>query len=69
MGDNNKDKSREVILTITLSQDGKVLVNGPIANEPLALWMLDKAKDIIKAHNIKLMLKEKPLIATPNFRG
>ena len=38
-------------LEITWLDDGKVSVSGPIGNEPISLWMLEKAKDAIKQHN------------------
>ena len=60
--ENPNNEPKEVILTITLSTEG-VGVNGPITNEPLALWLIEKAKDIIKAHNI---LANQPKITTSN---
>ena len=42
----------EVVLQIRLTNEGQLLVTGKvIENEPLALWLIEKAKDIIKAHN------------------
>ena len=51
--EHSKDTERykDIVLTITLNSDG-VNVSGPIRNEPIALWMLEKAKDTIKAHNL-----------------
>ena len=63
MGDNDKEikpeetksepQTQEVKLTITYRIDGNVGVEGPITNEPFALWLLDKAKDTIKMFNIQ----------------
>ena len=49
---------KDVVLTITLNKNG-VNVNGPIQNEPLVFWMLEKAKDVVKVFNIQA---NKPLI-------
>lgn len=57
-------KNKEIILTIKVVQND-LKVEGPINNEPLALWMLEKAKDIIKAHNI---MANQPKIEKPNRR-
>ena len=66
MGDNGGDKSQDVILTITHHSNGCTTITGPIPNEPLCFWMLDKAKDIIKVKNIEEVLKNKPRIAKPH---
>lgn len=47
-----KEEKKDILLTITLNNEG-VKVDGPINNEPLSLWLLDKAKDIVKIHNIQ----------------
>ena len=44
---------KENKLIITVIQGVPINVTGPINDEPLALWMLDKAKDIIKAYNLQ----------------
>ena len=49
---------KNIVLTITLlAENGQIQINGPgnteLYDEPLCLWLLDKAKDIIKATNIK----------------
>lgn len=57
-----KNENKDIVLTIILNSNG-VKVDGPIKNEPLALWMLDKAKDIIKIHNIQA---SEPVIHKPS---
>lgn len=37
------------VLTIAMQKDGSFQVSGPIYNKPLALYMLEVAKDTIKA--------------------
>jgi len=51
MEDNTPKIDKDVVLTITLNKDG-IGVIGPINNEPIALYLLEKAKDIVKAHNL-----------------
>ena len=47
-------KPQPIFLNITIeAHTGKVNVEGCIRNEPLAFWLLDKAKDIIKVYNIQ----------------
>jgi hypothetical protein len=42
----------KAVLTITFDPaTGRIDVTGPIANEPFALWLVDKAKDSIKEFN------------------
>lgn len=53
--DNGK---KEIQVIITMKESGEISVEGIIANEPLAFWMLDKAKDIIKLYNIKQAQKQ-----------
>lgn len=48
-----KDVTAEIKILITVNKDGQINVEGCIQNEPLAFWLLDKAKDIIKVYNIK----------------
>ena len=56
------EEPKDVVLTITLRDDGHVKVDGPIQNEPLALWMLNKAEDLIKSHNMALAMQERQKI-------
>jgi hypothetical protein len=50
-----EQKPPEVVLQIRLTSEGQLLVTGKvIENEPLALWLLNRAEDIIKAHNLQL---------------
>lgn len=46
MGNNGN----EVVLKIAFI-NGQVRVEGPIKNEPFCFWLLEKAKDSIKAFN------------------
>lgn len=72
MGDNgNKSETgtqelQDIKLIIVLQKDGNVYVEGPMKNEPLALWLLDKAKDIIKAFNIQQVINSQPRIEKPH---
>ena len=59
-----KQENKECILTIKLTEEGKVLVSGPLENEPLCVWLLDKAKDIIKADNLRKAIERKPKVDT-----
>ena len=54
-----------VVLTIEFKQTGQILVNGPITNEMLSFYMLEKAKDIVKGHNLKLAMQEAQKKVTP----
>lgn len=58
-----------VTLVIEFKSDGKINVNGPITNEMLSFFMLEKAKDIIKAHNIGLAIKERQSKIQPVHGG
>ena len=46
----------KIELVITLNGND-ISVTGPIKNEPIAIWMLEKAKDIIKAHNVSNVIE------------
>ena len=48
----SEEEQKSIVLTITLDGNG-INVSGPIKNEPIALWLLEKAKDIVKASNIQ----------------
>ncbi len=41
----------EITFTITMMTDGKILVNGPIQNLALCYFLLEEAKDVVKAFN------------------
>lgn len=63
--DNGKlkqEQPKEIKLVIELLPNGGVNVSGILRNEPMALWLLDKAKDVIKAFNIQEQLRNKPVI-------
>jgi hypothetical protein len=55
------NEKKDIILTITFNDEG-IRVDGPIKNKPIVLFMLEKAKDVIKAHNI---LAAQPKIQKP----
>lgn len=56
-----QEKHEDIKLTITLDSSG-IRVDGPINNEMLSLYLLSKATDIVKAHNI---MKSAPIIEKP----
>ena len=62
-----KTEVKEMVLSITLTKEGGVRVDGPIKDEMLCLWLLDKAKDTIKAFNIKVAMANQPRIAKPSI--
>lgn len=54
------------------SETGKVNVAGPMVSEgsnvfdePTTFWLLDKAKDLVKLHNKRIGVMNKPQILTP----
>jgi len=53
----SENKRVDMVLSITFKADGGLQVsapgNGQMFDEPMCLWMLDKAKDFIKAKNAK----------------
>ena len=49
MDEVKKEEKKGVHLHITVLDDGNINVEGILNNEPIALWLLDKAKDIITA--------------------
>lgn len=51
------DVPEKVSLVIEWTKDGKINVSGPITNEMLSFYLLERAKDIIKAHNLQLAFK------------
>ena len=62
---------KDIVLTITmLASNGQIQVSGPgnteVYDEPLCLWLLDKAKDIIKATNVRAMSSK---IIQPRVHG
>jgi hypothetical protein len=67
-----KRMNAQAQLTITLLDTGQIQTSGPIQNEALALWMLDKAKDAIKDHNRRLAEKAivpaSRIVELPNAR-
>ena len=53
------DVPASITLAIEFTKEGKINVNGPITNEMLCYFLLEKAKDIIKGHNLKLAIEER----------
>jgi len=51
-----------VSLTIEFTKEGKINVHGPVTNEMLCYYLLEKGKDIVKGHNLRLMMEEKSRI-------
>ena len=62
----NENPPEEVVVVITWTpRDGSVKVDGPMRNEPIMFWLLDKAKKIVEMANMR---PEPPRIA-PAPRG
>lgn len=53
-----KDVPANVVLTIEFTSEGKFHVTGPLTNEMLCFYMLEKGKDIIKAQNLKIAYEQ-----------
>ena len=52
-------------LTITLNDNGSVLVNGPLNNKIICWGLLTAAQDVIRTYNPA----EQPLIEVPTFEA
>ena len=72
MGDNGKEinsgvdtgsQPSDLILTIKLKPDGNIEINGMLTKEMELLYMLDKARDLIKGYNIQQKLNQNKIIA------
>jgi len=61
-----QEAPKSVYLQIEFTNEGKINVNGPIANEMLCYFLLEKAKDIIKGHNLRLIMEEKSKVVKPS---
>ena len=61
-----QEEVKEVVLSIKIYPTGKIDVSGPIANEMLCMFLLEKAKDIIKAYIAKLEFENRPKIEKPH---
>jgi len=67
MGDNGEGKKEEMqtaespvfTLTIKFTPPSKVEVNGILTEEMICFYMLEKAKDLIKANNLRLMMEQR----------
>jgi hypothetical protein len=59
---------KEIVLTVTLKQDGNVSVTGPLIQKPICMYMLEIAKDVVKMYNpAPPIIKPRPRI-TDIFR-
>ncbi len=69
MGDNG-DKIQEIkkmSLIIEYGTDGRIEVKGEIKdNEMLAIWLLEKVKDLIKVHTMQKLMKAQSKIIKPH---
>jgi len=60
-------EQKEIFLTITYTPDGVIDLKGQVINnEMLAIWILEKAKDMIKAHTLQKTLEAQSRIISPN---
>jgi len=60
------EPAESIEISIKIIEDGSLKIDGKVINnEPLALWMLDKAKDLIKGHNLNNFLKEQSKVIKP----
>lgn len=68
MSEEVKEELQDVILEIRLKPDCSFKINGAVIhNEPIALYMLEKAKDMIKAENLMLQMKAQSKIVKPGI--
>lgn len=67
MGNNgDKEEIKEASLTIKYTPNGVIDLKGSvIENEMMAIFLLEKAKDMIKAHAMQKVVNQ-PKIAKPN---
>ena len=60
--DPDPKESKDLHMEITFKEGKGIEVKGPgngdMYNEPLCLWMLDKAKDFIKDHDTKVSMSK-----------
>jgi hypothetical protein len=48
---NDVNEKKDVVFTITMKSDGNITINGPLANKPMCLWMLEIGKGLMMAFN------------------
>lgn len=59
---------KELVWAIKFSlENGGISVDGPINDELLSLGIIEKAKDIIKAHNLQRAIQNQPKIHKPGI--
>ena len=56
-------------ITITLHDDGQLTVSGPLQNKVMAYGILELAKDVIRAHQVKAPDIIVPVRLMPNNGG
>lgn len=62
-----KQENKDVILSIIYNpESGHVLVNGPIKDKMLSIWLLDEAKDVIKGYHANEARKNASKLVKPN---
>lgn len=65
-GNGDKPKIEKQFLTIEYSSDGTIDMKGTIINqEMLAIWLLDKAKDMVKANTMRRIAQAQSKIVKP----
>jgi hypothetical protein len=68
MSDNGEVKKEEVNapvdfeLRIKFSPDGQISLNGHLENEILCIYILEKAKDIVKGYNLQQKLNAQKIV-------
>lgn len=70
--DEKMGEEREAVtLQITLQPDGSLQVSAPgdgeMYNEPLCLWLLEKAKDFVKGRNSSVARSRQPRVKPHPF--
>ena len=48
-----EQKPPDLVIQIRLNQDGFAVTGEVVKNEPMSIYMLEKAKDTIKAYHLK----------------
>lgn len=58
----------DIRLIVTLSEDGKVNVNGPLTDKILCYGLLEAAKDAVKNFSLEKSNIVRPIVM-PNIKG
>lgn len=66
-----KEETQEApTLVVEIMPDDSINVTGkPLLNEPIALWMLEKAKDTVKMYHMKLNMEKQKKQIVPAKGG